>query len=134
VSGQRPTLSAVAKRRSPALAEIAYLQLREAGYGRVEATKRAADVLTTAACLAIAFESGAGVDGAWPTQREYAAYWKRTDRSAQREWAEFRKAFPGSDGPDALAKELHALYRHQLRDVGPGVVLSAPGDLALAAA
>ncbi|MEJ7788049.1 MAG: hypothetical protein WKF96_24885 [Solirubrobacteraceae bacterium] len=42
--------------------------------------------------------------GHWPTQAEYAAHWKITDRTAQRQWARFRLAFPGEESPDRVAR------------------------------
>jgi hypothetical protein len=44
--------------------------------------------------------------GRWPSQQEYAEYWKITDRTAQREWARFREVFPGAESPDDLARYL----------------------------
>jgi hypothetical protein len=68
------------------------------------------------ACLAITAERGASADGGWPTQAEYAEYWKMSDRQAQREWKLVKRAFPGEDGPDRLAKAMHANYRARLSE------------------
>src|SRR5439155_24063445 len=53
--------------------------------------------------------------GHWPTQVEYAEHWKRSERSAQREWALFKQAFPTLE-PEDLAKQLYADMREQLDD------------------
>ena len=99
--------------------------------GQLKATKKAAEAVATLACLAIAAEKGGAADGGWPTQAEYAAYWKLSERQAQREWQLVKRAFPGEDGPDRLAKALWVEYRTRLIErSGPNVQLrlSIPAD------
>ena len=127
--------------RQATLADVAIANLRpQYGTGRLatlKAMKKAADAIAVAACLAIAAEKGAGRDGDWPTQAEYAAWWKMTDRHAQREWQLFRRAFPGEEGPERLAKWLLTEYGRRLAegDQGnPSVALTAPATLFAVAA
>lgn len=102
---------------------------------QLAAVKHGAEAATTIACLAIAAANGAGTDDGWPTQAEYAAYWKLNQRRAEREWALVRRAFPGEAGPDRLAKLLVADFSARLRSEGPSAALSLPfpGDVAVAA-
>ena len=137
-----PRLDRMARRdRSPSLAEVAYRHLRtEYGdglAGTLKATKKASEAVTTAACLAIAASKGAGRDG-WPTQAEYASWWRISERQAQREWQLFKLAFPTEhDGPDRIARWLLAEYASRLAKGergDPSVALSAPSTALLAGA
>jgi len=86
------------------LSEHALVNLRAAGVGPLKAPVVAAQVVTDIWALAFAaFELGH-----WPTQPEYAAFWKITDRTAQRQWARFRQAFPDESSPDRLARLLQS--------------------------
>jgi hypothetical protein len=109
----------VTKRTALSLTAIAYVNLVDAGEGHLKAIKHAANACTPIAGLAIARSEL----GYWPTQTEYAAHWKISERKAQLEWAAFRRAFPGEQTPERFAKLLYA-------DAGPkierSVVLTSP--------
>lgn len=123
----------MARRTTPTLAEVAVTNLRNSGVGPIASVKKASDALGTAVALAIAALRGAATDGGWPTQAEYATYWKITERTAQREWALFRQAFPNETSPDRLARWLTVEYRRRLEQGDTSLVLSLPADaLALA--
>lgn len=130
MTGASPTLHAVAN-RSPTLGEIAFLNLRNhENYGTVRAMKKAAEACTTIACLAIAAINSS--DDGFPTQLDYAAYWKLSERSAQREWALFKKAFPGEDSPERLARWLMTEYASRLskrEDASVAFSAEAPATL-----
>ena len=74
--------------------------------------KKAAEACTTIACLAIAAIKSP--DDGFPTQLDYAAYWKLSERTAQREWSLFKKAFPGEESPERLARWLPSEYASRL--------------------
>lgn len=82
------------------LAEFAFEGLRRSGVGQIKAAVQGAQVVADIWALAFA----AHQLGHWPTQPEYAAFWKITDRTAQRQWARFRQAFPDESSPDRLAR------------------------------
>ena len=122
------------------LAEVAGANLLAASdkggfLSQLRATKEAAEAVSTIGCLAIAHNMGAGEGGRWPTQYEYAAYWKVTLRRAEREWALVRRAFPGEKGPDRMAKIVALEFARRLESSGPGAAFSVPyaGEVALAA-
>jgi len=126
VTGASPTLPGVATRQIT-LAEVATQNLRAQGYGAMRAMKGAADALATAGCLAIV---AAKSDNGFPTQAGYATYWKQSERSAQREWERFRKAFPGEDGPERLARAIVAEYSRRLAErEDPSMAYSLPATL-----
>jgi hypothetical protein len=79
----------------------------------MRASKLAAQAVLLPVQLAIANAHGAGADG-WPTQQEYAAWWKISERSAQREWAEFRQVFGAEADPYDLAQRIAANYGARL--------------------
>jgi hypothetical protein len=113
--------------RTPTLGEVAFQNLRDAGYTTMRAMKGAADALTTAGALAIAASRS---ENGFPTQAEYAAYWKQSERSAQRDWERFRKAFPGEDGPERLARALVADYSRRLAErEDPSIAFSLPATV-----
>lgn len=128
VTGLGPRLHAVA--RNPTLGEIAFLNLRNhEGYGTVQAMKKAAEACTTIACLAIAAINS---DEGFPSQLDYAAYWKLSERTAQREWALFKKAFPGEESPERLARWLMSEYASRLskrQDASVAFSAEAPATL-----
>lgn len=130
-----PKLDAVPRaKRQQTLAEVAYVNLRlefgEGLGGTLKASKKASEALTTAACLAIAAHRGAAEDGGWPSQAEYARYWKISERQAQREWAVFKQAFPREDSPERLAKILMTEYRSRVASDDPSFVFSVPAAAA----
>jgi hypothetical protein len=113
--------------RTQTLGEVAFVNLQAKGYGRIRAMKKAAEALTTVSCLAIAASRS---ENGFPTQAEYAAYWKQTDRSAQRDWERFREAFPGEKGPERLARWLVSEYGKRLAEhEDPGFAFSLPATL-----
>jgi Txe/YoeB family toxin of Txe-Axe toxin-antitoxin module len=112
-------------RTAPTLGEVAFRNLREQGYGPVRAMKAAADALAIAGALAIAATQQDG----FPTQAEYANYWKQSERSAQRDWERFRKAFPGEDGPERLARALVTDYSRRLSHQDPSVAFAMPATV-----
>lgn len=113
--------------RSPTLGEVAFRNLEAAGYGRIRAMKKASEALTTVSCLAIAASRS---ENGFPTQAEYAAYWKLSERSAQREWDLFRKAFPGEDSPERLARLVVSEYAARLaKTEDPSLAFSLPATV-----
>ncbi len=72
------------------LASIAYLRLVEQGASRVGALKKAVDAVEPVVMLALARH----MLGKWPTQAEYAEAAEISERTAQRQWAAFKNAFP----------------------------------------
>ncbi|WP_249009664.1 hypothetical protein [Conexibacter sp. DBS9H8] len=118
------------------LAEVAFWNLlaarQEAGedtglLAQAKLLKQAAAATATVAALAIADADGAGANG-WPTQVEFAAYWKVTERHAQNEWAQFRRAFPTEESPDRLAKLIRDNYRAKLAARRIDVAASLPAE------
>lgn len=121
--------------RDMTLAEVAFRNLvaeyedpQHPRIATLKATKKAAEAITTVACLAICADKGAGVDGGWPTQAQYADWWNITERQAQREWELFKRAFPGEESPDRMAQVLLARHRRLLEGARgkPGVAFSVP--------
>jgi hypothetical protein len=99
---------------------------------KLKAAKTASDVVGFVVELAIAHANGAGSDGDWPTQLEYAAYWKITDRTAQRRWKLYREVMRDaglSEDPYVLAKALFAEYSRRLADADASVTWEAKGSL-----
>ena len=128
LSGPAPRLPDVPKRMTRTLGEVAAMNLIQSeGLKPWKATRAAADAVSTVACLAIAALSGAG-EGNWPTQAEYAAYWKIAERTAQRQWADFRRAFPEEQTPDRLARLVRDDYGRRLQESGVSAVLSMPAE------
>jgi hypothetical protein len=113
------------------LVELAYVKALDAGYGRVKAYKVAADVLRLPVGLAIAYRRGAGEDGRWPTQGQYASYWAITDRTAQREWERYREIFGEDADPQYLARQLDDAYGLRLEQsrAAESMALVAPASL-----
>lgn len=134
MTGPSLTLHSVAN-RSPTLGEIAFLNLRNhEGYGTVRAMKKTADACATIACLAITAINSP--DDGFPSQLDYARYWKLSERSAQREWALFKKAFPSEDSPERLARWLMTEYASRLskrEDASVAFSAEAPAMLIAAA-
>jgi hypothetical protein len=115
------------KPREQTLGEIAFTNLRAKGYGTMRAMKGAADALTTAGALAIAASRS---QNGFPTQAEYATYWKQSERSAQREWRRFKDAFPSEEGPERLARLLVAEYSRRLAErEDPSIAFSLPASV-----
>jgi hypothetical protein len=89
--------------------------------------KKAVDALSTVGCLAIA---AARSENGFPTQAEYATYWKQPARSAERDWQRFREAFPSEDSPERLARAVVAEYAARLaKHDDPSVAFGLPATL-----
>jgi len=107
------------------LTAVAFLNLQHAGVGRLKAMRRSAD-----ACATIwAFAYVKHKTDTWPTQAEYADYWRISERSAQREWAVFREAFPGEDSPERLARWMLSEMSARIEDQSSALTVTAPADL-----
>lgn len=118
------------------LAEVAAQNLRvNHGYGTLKAMKASADACATVACLAIAGHKALSEGRDWPTQREYAEYWKIPERTAQKQWADWRKAFSFLDEqtPDRMARAVTNEYQGQLAKAEPTFGLSLGPEFAQAA-
>jgi hypothetical protein len=136
VNGLKLLTMAKPPRTPRTLAEVAFFNLLsarvEAGedtgvLAQVKLLKQAAAATATVAALAIADAFDAGANG-WPTQAEFAAYWKVTERHAQNEWAQFRRAFPTEESPDRLAKVVRDIARAKLADRRIDFVGSLPAE------
>ena len=106
-------------------ADTCPLNLQRAGVGRLKAIRRSADACATV--WAFAYEKHK--TDVWPTQAEYADYWRISERSAQREWAVFREAFPGEDSPERLARWLLSEVSSHIEDQSSALTVTAPPDL-----
>ena len=110
------------------LAFVAMTNLIEAGDTKPKALINAAKVCSVVCSLAIA---GRHSDH-WPSQVEYAAYWKMSERKAQQEWALFRRAFPGEDSPDRIARWVANEVGTRVEAHTAALTVPAPPELALA--
>jgi len=119
----------MARRPPRTLVEVAAERFEANGAGRVRSIKMAADVMATVGCLAIA---GYRSENGWPTQAQYAAYWKMDERTAQREWSRFREAFPEEGTPDRLAQAMVLDFGARMAQAKPAAGLSLPADLVTA--
>jgi hypothetical protein len=68
--------------------------------------------------------------GHTPLVHEYASYWKISERTAWREMARFKEAFPHEDNPDRLAVHVLCELDHDEPDAAQALS-SPPLDLAL---
>jgi hypothetical protein len=114
----------MAHRQLP-LTTIAYLSLVESGVGHIRALKQAADAVEPVALLAIARHTS----GRWLSQAEYAQAAGISERTAQRQWAAFRKAFPQEQSPEHFARVMYAEYDRRLEDRSTLIVSPAPREL-----
>jgi hypothetical protein len=96
---------------------------------KLRAANEASLVVLLPVQLAMAHAGDAGTDGAWPTQQEYAVWWKVTERTAQREWARYRQLLGAEADPYALAKAIYAEYSTRLRERDLSVAYDAPETL-----
>jgi hypothetical protein len=110
------------------LVALAAAGLRQAGDGKVRYMTNAARVMTLLWQLAYCAHQLEH----YPTQAEYAEYWKITDRTAQREWALFRRAFPEEESPERLAQWLRAEMSKRIDQHTSALAVAAPPDLQLA--
>jgi len=68
--------------------------------------------------------------GTWPNQAEYAAFWGISERSAQREWAAFRKGFPDEESPERLARWLYSEISEKIDSKAAALTVEIkPADL-----
>ncbi|HWE07807.1 MAG TPA: hypothetical protein VG325_00540 [Solirubrobacteraceae bacterium] len=117
----------MARSRGPqTLTEVAAVNLREAGYGPIRSMTKAAAAVTVGMSLALATEKL----GRFPTQVEYTEWARMSERSAQREWALFLKAFPTERSPERLARWFLSEFHGRL-DERPPAVFSVAFEAAL---
>jgi hypothetical protein len=95
----------------PSLVEYAITRRLAAGDSPMKAAKTGGQACATIACLAIAGHRL----GRWPTQVDYAQYWKTSERTAQREWQRVEDVF-GEGQLDALARHIASELGHRLAD------------------
>ena len=111
------------------LGTVALINLRAAGEGKLISMKHAGD--TCATIWALAYAHHKLNLGRFPTQAEYAEYWNKSERSAQREWALFRKAFPTEESPERLARWLLSEISTRIEaKQAEAFTVPAPPDLA----
>lgn len=105
------------------------MNLIRSGMGQVKAVTKAASV------VADLWEWARAADELqhWPSQVEYAAYAKITDRQVRRRLDAFRAAFPGEQSPQRLAMWLHENHLSRLDRAAQVLSLAAPPDLTAAA-
>lgn len=95
------------------LQTIAFLNI-EAAAGREKTSIRSLKSFRSMKAAADAVEPIWGLAmarsklGTWPNQAEYAEFWEISERSAQREWAAFRRGFPNEESPERLARWLYS--------------------------
>jgi hypothetical protein len=119
------------KRAPRNLAEQAALGLMLDGVKPLKATWMASQVCVNLWCLARSWRSL----GRMPTQLEYCQEWKVNERTAQRHWAEIKRAFPGltdaagNPVPDRQAVEY--LTAHVLRQMSDADATNEAAALAI---
>lgn len=107
------------------LAAVAVINLRASGEGKIASIHKAAAVVTTLWQIAYA----AYKLEHYPTQAEYAEYCKISERSAQREWALFKQAFPNEESPERLSRWMLSEINRRIEDSSTALSVSAPPDL-----
>lgn len=107
------------------LAAVATINLRASGVGKLASMKQAADVCG----LLWALANSTHHLGHYPSQAEYAAEWKISERTAQREWALFKRAFPTEESPERLARWLLSESSRRIEDASSALAVTAPSDL-----
>jgi len=113
MTGPDSRIATVPRDRQRTLADVAFANLRSAGYSTWRAHLKAAQALATVGKLAMAAHAGAGANG-WPTQVEYAEHWDVSERTAQREWHLFGQAFAVE--PERVDAELERMARWVLSE------------------
>ena len=108
---------------SPSIAKPAVSYKRQAG------SLRGLTVDACATIWALAYANYKLDLGRWPTQAEYAEYWNTSERSAQREWANFRNAFPSEVDPENLARWLTSEVAARIEDRSTALSVQAPPEL-----
>ena len=120
--------------RKATLTEVAYLNLKATGMGTPSAMVNASRAVAAICAWAIAYQDSDSDE--WPTQVEYARYWKVNERTVRRELDRFCAAFPSEESPERLARHLLSeMHGRRLKrdDFSPGLSARAP-DWALPAA
>lgn len=112
------------------LTAVAYLRLKAQGDSPLRAMKHAANAIEPICKLAIARHEL----GRWPSQVEYAEHWKISERRAQRDWADFRRAFPDEQNPERVARWLYSELDARVKDRAVVLSVSVPPDLVAVAA
>jgi hypothetical protein len=107
------------------LSAVAVINLRADGVSKLASMKQAADVCG----LLWALANTTHKFGHYPTQAEYAAEWKVSERTAQREWALFKRAFPSEESPERLARWLLSEASRKIDDASSALSVAAPADL-----
>ena len=108
------------------LTGIAYLNLKAQGMGTTKAMLGAARACETICGWAMAYQLGEFES--WPTQVQYAEYWKVNERTVRRELDRFHAAFPGEESPERLARWLISEVKGRLDrdDFSPALSVRAP--------
>jgi 2-polyprenyl-6-methoxyphenol hydroxylase-like FAD-dependent oxidoreductase len=107
------------------LGAVAAVNLRASGDGQIKSLKHSADALALVWCLAYQKHK----TGDWPNQAEYAAYWKRSERTVQREWALFKRAFPTEQSPERLARWMLSELTSRIEQQQLAMAVLAPPEL-----
>lgn len=115
-------------RQPRTLAEHAAANLQASGMGQIKSVVKAAQACSHVWALAIC----AHKLGRWPTQTEYAEWWKITDRSVQREWALVRQAFPGEESPERLARWVLSEVSSRIEEPSSALSVPMPASVAFA--
>ena len=123
----------MARRAPKNLAEQAAANLVADGVSPLKATWMAAQPCGNLWCLASTWRRL----GRMPTQLEYCEEWKVTERVAQRQWADIRRAFPGLPVPERQAVEYltsHVVLHSRANDSESAALAIDPLDSAAAVA
>jgi hypothetical protein len=112
--------------KSLPLTGVAYLNLKAKGWGTTKSMLGAAKACETICAWAIAYQLGDFDE--WPTQVEYARYWKINERTVRRELDRFHEAFPGEESPERLARWLASEVKGRMSrdDFSPALSVRAP--------
>jgi hypothetical protein len=105
------------------LTAVAFLNLQAAGEKKLPAMKHAADAIQPIWGMAFARHK---LDH-WPSQAEYAAFYEMSERKAQHEWAAFRRAFPGEQSPERIARLFYAEVGKRVEDHSTALSAAVPG-------
>jgi hypothetical protein len=104
------------------LAAVVTIRLRAAGVSNLKSLKQAADICGLLWALANTTHSL----GHYPSQAEYAAHWKISERKAQREWQLFKLAFPDEESPERLARWILSEASRRIADSSVALSVAAP--------
>jgi hypothetical protein len=97
---------------------------------QLRATKEAGEVVGFVWSVAYAHKELA-LDH-WITQAEYAAFAQIDERTAQRHWERFRRAFPSEQSPERIARWILSEMPDRIDDAASATLVTAP-DYVLAA-